>query len=65
MHLARETNASDLVSSNASEREYAADGLLPRSPPVFRTLLGPQRALHPDVFVRGGEAVLHAAGFVD
>ena len=53
VHLAGESHAMNLASGNAGFGEHAADGLASRVPPVLGALLGPQRALHPHVFVHG------------
>ena len=44
--------------------ENAANGGLRGVPPVFGTLLGPQRPLHPHVFVRRGERMQHLSLFI-
>ena len=57
VHLAGEADARDLIARDAGLGEDAADGRLGGIPPVFGALFGPERAVHDDVFVGGGEAV--------
>ena len=65
VHLAGEANARNLIAVQSGFLQNAADGGLCGVPPVFRTLLGPQRTVHENVFVRGGEAVGHLAVGID
>ena len=57
VHLAGEADARDLIARDAGLGEDTADGGLGGIPPVFGALFGPERAVHDDVFVGGGEAV--------
>ncbi len=61
VHLAGKSDAADFARSHTAFREHAANRQHRCVPPIFRTLLGPQRALHAHVFVRRSEAGANAS----
>src|ERR1019366_2599008 len=51
VHLAGKTDAAHLGAGNTGFGQRAAYGDAGGVPPILGTLLGPQRALHPDIFM--------------
>ena len=51
VHLAGEADAAHLGAGDSGLRERAANRLTSGIPPVLGALLGPQRPLHPHIFV--------------
>ena len=61
VHVAGKADALHLAALDSGLRQHAADGFHAGVPPVLRALLGPQRALHPDIFVHRRESPGDAA----
>ena len=65
VHLPGKSDTADLIARNSGRSQRAANRVERRIGPVFRALLGPQRPLHHDFFVRNRDRGSFFAARVD